>query len=164
MKIKSINILLVSICLLGIMAVMLSVFLTKAHNDLRESITVSANGVTQKTLEINDLTLIPTQKKEYQISLSCEASGTYDLTLEYDEKLDGGMKDFVNVTVRCNGVDVYRGGLASLLDGENVTFDAYLTKNDPTVIAFTYEMPAEVGNEAKGTAADFNINLMIEKS
>ncbi len=166
MKNKSINILIVSLLLLGIIAVMLIVFLGKAKEDFPENITVSEDGVTESILAVRDLKLNPTESKEYSVNLVCAASGSYHIYLDYEEKEDGGMKSFVDVTVKFDGKVVYEGDLAALLgdEGELIQFEGELHAEEPLVVSICYLMPYDVGNEAQGTYADFDIHLKIEKS
>lgn len=164
MKNRNINILIVALILAGIMAFMLAVFIEDAHDKFEENITVDAGGVTETTLEVRDLRLIPTQKSEYSVNLVCAASGDYNVYLDYVEKKDGGMKPFVTVTVSCDGNQIYRGGLSELLDNDIIIeFEETLEAKEPRVITFIYEMPYETGNEAQGTYSDFNIKLTISK-
>lgn len=166
MKNKSVNILIVSFLLIGIMAVMLITFLGKAKEDFPENITVSSDGVTESILAVRDLKLSPTESKEYSVNLVCAASGSYHIYLDYEEKEDGGMKPFVDVTVKFDGEVVYEGELAALLrdDGELIQFEGELHAEEPLVVSICYLMPYDVGNEAQGTYADFDIHLKIEKS
>ena len=165
MKNKSINMLIVGLILLGLMAVMLIVFIEKAHDDFEKNITVNSDGVTESVLSVRNLKLTPTQKSEYSINLVCDASGSYHVSLVYEEKTDGGMKEFVNVLVKYDEKIAYEGTLGALLDGhETIEFESELKSDDPVVITICYEMPYTVGNEAQGTYADFDICLKIEKS
>lgn len=166
MKNKSINILIVSFLLTGIMAVMLITFLGKAKEDFPENITVSADGVTESILAVRDLKLSPTESKEYSVNLVCAASGSYHIYLDYEEKEDGGMKPFVDVTVKFGDEVIYEGELAALLadDGDLIKFEGELHAEEPLVVSICYLMPYDVGNEAQGTYADFDIHLRIEKS
>lgn len=165
MKNKSVNILIFSLLLLGIMAVMLIVFIDKAHDDFKEDIKVSADGVTEETLTVRELKLNPTEKKEYEIRLTCQASGSFYIFLDYEESDDGGMKPYVDVTVRCSDTVVYEGKLSELLDNDKIIeFEETLDSTEPLPVTICYEMPYYVGNEAQGTYADFDIHLKIEKS
>lgn len=165
MKNKSVNILIFSLLLLGIMAVMLIVFIDKAHDDFKDDIRVNAGGVTEEILTVRELKLNPTEKKEYEIRLTCQASGSFYIFLDYEESDDGGMKPFVDVTVRCNDTVVYEGKLSELLDNDKIIeFEETLDSTKPLPVLICYEMPYCVGNEAQGTYADFDIHLKIEKS
>ena len=164
MKNRSLNILITALCLVGIMAVILAVFIEHVHEEFEEKITVSAEGVTETVLPVRDLKLNPTESKEYSVNLVCAASGSYNVFLDYVELEDGGMKPFVNVTVKADGAVVYEGGLAALLDGnEVVQFESNLFAVKPCVITICYLMPYEIGNEAQGTYANFDVHLKIVK-
>ena len=165
MKNKSINILIVSLLLLAVMAVVLITFLTKAKEDFPKNITVDSDGVTESILPVRDLMLNPTESKEYSVNLVCDASGSYLITLDYVEKVDGGMKHFVDVTVTCGDIILYNGSLSNLLDTDTVLeMEGELQSEDPLVLTFRYEMPRGVGNEAQGTHSDFDIVLKIAKT
>ena len=165
MKNKSINILIVSLLLLAVMAVVLITFLTKAKEDFPKNITVDGDGVTESILPVRDLQLNPTESKEYSVNLVCDASGSYLITLDYVEKVDGGMKQFVDVTVTCGDIVLYNGSLSTLLDTDTVLeMEGVLEAEDPLTLTFRYEMPESVGNEAQATHSDFDINLKIAKT
>lgn len=165
MKKKSINILITALLLLGIVAVVLFVFLAYADEVFDDNLRVSENGVTTHIMEVRNLRLNPAESREYTVNLICEASGGYRVFLDYEEIKDGGMKDFVNVTVKCNGSTVYEGPLKELLDTDKVVeFFATLEADDPVPISVKYKMPYETGNEAQETYSDFNVKLTIKKS
>ena len=157
--------LLVALCLFAVISIMLIVFLDKAHDDFKEDIRINADGVTEKTLTVKNLKLTPTQKAEYEIHLTCAASGGYDFFLDYEETQDGGMKNFVSVTVLCNDDNVYQGSLSELLDKDAIVeFDGTLEAEEPLIVTIRYEMPETVGNDAQGTSADFKIHLKVKKN
>ena len=165
MKNRSINLLIVSLLLIAAMAVTLIVFLEKAKEDFPKNITVDGDGVTESILPVRDLSLNPTESREYSVNLVCAASGSYIITLDYVEKVDGGMKPFVNVTVTCGELTLYTGSLSDLLDTDIVLkMEGDLYAEDPLTLTFRYEMPESVGNEAQGTYSDFDIDLKIQKS
>ena len=165
MKQKGITILTISLALLGMVGVMLLVFVNQAHDEFKESIEVSENGVTEEVLAVRDLMLNPADQKQYEIRLTCPASGQFDITLDHEEIKDGGMKPFVNVRISCNERELYCGTLVDLLDhGATVSVKEELHATDPLILYVAYEMPYETGNEAQDTFADFNIHLKIEKA
>ena len=165
MKNRSINLLIVSLLLIAAMAVTLIVFLEKAKEDFPKNITVDGDGVTESILPVRDLSLNPTESKEYSVNLVCAASGTYVITLDYVEKVDGGMKSFVDVSVTCGDLLLYSGSLSDLLDTDTVLeMEGELKADDPLTLTFRYEMPKSVGNEAQGTYSDFDIDLKITKA
>ena len=75
------------------------------------------------------------------------------------------MKEFVNVRVSCDGTEVFFGSLNGLFEeGSHVEFESELSGEHPVVLSVVYEMPREIGNEAQGTYADFNIHLQVKKT
>ena len=99
MKKRSINILIVGLLLLGLFAVMLIVFIEDTHDNFEKNITVSRDGVTEEVLSVENLRLVPTQKTEYTVNLVCAASGDFHISVDYAEKTNGGMRDFVEVLI-----------------------------------------------------------------
>ena len=155
----------VALLVIGAMAIMLILFVDKAHDDLKESIKVNSDGVTYETLTVKDLKLTPDESREYTVSLTCAASGSYYISLDYEEMKDGGMKSFVDVTVKCGEAEVYNGSLTKLLDEDHIIkFEGELHATEPLVVSICYKMPYSIGNEAQGTYADFKIDMKIEKS
>ncbi len=164
MKNRSVNILIVSLLLLAAISVVFIVFIEYAHDKFGDDITVSENGVTESIKAVRDLRLNPTETKEYTVNLVCEASGDYYITLDYTEKQDGGMKSFVNITVSLGEEVVYKGPIAELLNTEKVVeFEGTLEADTPLPVTICYEMPHDVGNEAQGTTADFNVKFSVKK-
>ena len=161
---RNIAIMIVAFALIAMMSVMLIVFLIKAHEEFEENIKVEEDGVTEAVVAVRDLALVPTESKEYHINLVCAASGAYHITLDYTEQDDGGMKEFVEVTVKAAGQTVYVGRLSELIDGGVIVgFDGRLYADEPLVITINYRMPDDVGNEAQGTYSHFDICLKIKK-
>lgn len=157
--------LIVGLLLLAAMSVALIVFLGDAYSDFPDRITVEADGVTEKIVNIRDLKLTPTEKKEYSVNFYCAASGLYSFTVDYMEKKDGGMKNYVNVDIIFGDEVIYEGSLSELLDGDvSVEFEGQLCDSEPLTVSFAYEMPKDVGNEAQGTWSDFDIKFTVDKS
>ena len=164
MNSRRISMLIVALLLLAAMAVVLVVFVQKAHEDFEDGITVSKDGVTEEVIKVRDLKLNPTDKTEYSINLTCLASGDFDIFFDFREKKDGGMKEFVDVTVSLGDKRIYEGSLSKLLEnGEVVEFEGYLEAKKPVVVTICYEMPQHIGNEAQGTYSDFDINVKVVK-
>ena len=94
-----VNVLIFGLLIIGAMAVVLLVLLHQAKEEFPERITVTEDGVTDSILPIRDLKLHPSESKEYSVNLVCLASGFYHIYLNFEETQDGGMKQFVNVSV-----------------------------------------------------------------
>lgn len=160
----AIRILIAALCVLATMGGILAAYVQMAHEDFEENITLSKEGATHQTLSVQNLTLYPATSRTYTVHLRCKASGTYRILLDYEEKNDGGLKPFVDVTVRVGGRDAWRGTLAELLDGEVIpTLTGELQAKESFDVQVVYTMPEQVGNEAQDTFSDFDIHFIIEK-
>ena len=165
MKTKTFGVLITALLILSSISVVFITFITDTHDNFEENVTVKSEGITNTVITVNDLKLNPSGQCEYTINLVCAASGDFDVTLDYMETENGGMKSFVYVNVSADGETVYNGTLSELLDTETkINFKAYLTAKQPVLIKIIYEMPENVGNEAQGTYSDFKINLSIVKN
>ena len=156
-----ITVLIVSLCVLAATGGLLAANTQIAHEEFEENITLSKEGATNATLCVQNLTLCPSTSRTYTVHLKCKASGTYRILLDYEEKNDGGLKPFVNVTVRVGGEDAWQGTLAELLDGQTVpTLTGELQAKEPFDVQVIYTMPEQVGNEAQDTFSDFEIHFI----
>ena len=165
MKSKTFGIFVTAFVVLMAISITLVVFIEYAKEVFPENITVQSEGVTETILPIRDLRLNPSESKDYSINLVCEATGSYLVTLDFLETVDGGMKEFVDVSVTVGGALTYSGRLSELIAGEaRAEFETELSATEPVVITVHYEMPREIGNEAQGTYADFDVRLAIKKT
>ena len=167
MKNRSFYILITAMVLLSIMAVLLIFFLFNADQKFEGSIMVKENGITETLIPVRDLVLSPGVEKDYDVKLICDASGSYFVRIDFQEKADGdgGMKEFVDVIVEFDGKEVYQGRLTELIDeGFVIDTEHELKAKDPVDVTFRYIMPMEIGNEAQGTYAYFDVHIVIEKS
>ena len=165
MKNRSFYILITAMVLLCIMATLLIFFIYNADQKFEGSIMVKENGITETLIPVRDLVLSPGVSKDYDVKLICDASGSYHVRIDFREKTDGGMKEFVDVVVEFDGKEVYSGRLTELIDeGFVIETEHELKAKDPVNVTFRYTMPLETGNEAQGTYAYFDVHIAIEKS
>ena len=154
----------ITLSMITLAAICTCLFMLNAYFKFKNTVTVKADGVTQATVSVSDLSLTPSQSKEYEINFVCDVAGTFSVELDYQEKDDGGMKDFVDVSVYAEGACVYEGGLAYLLQPDSlVTFNSTLHAKTPNAVKIVYAMPSETGNDAKNTSATFDILVRIYK-
>lgn len=163
MKKKSLSILIVALAVIAALGGMMAIYLNDSKESFADSITVDRDGVTETVVSVQDLSLIPTEKKDYSVNLQSEIEGTFDVVLDYEETRDGGMKEFVVVTIKSGGSVVYEGALVDLFGDLDVVFQVEIRNGETVDLNFCYEMPYSVGNEAQGTSADFDIHIRIQK-
>ena len=134
-------------------------YVKSAQSDYRDEATIEINGTTTKTLKVNFPAFKPGEHYDYAVNLKCKAEGEYNVELEFSQTLDGGLKDYLSVEITC-GDETYRNTLGVMLDGEEKPrFSRSLSADAVTKILFRFYMPVEVGNEAQGKVADFNVIL-----
>ena len=90
------------------------------------------------------------------------AGGVYAAAVCFDEVTDGGLKNFIIVTIKNGDTVIYEDGLTQTLSGDNVVFNCDIKANETYVLDIKYLMPIEAGNDAMNTRASFNIEFTIE--
>lgn len=135
-------------------------YVRTAQNDFSKEITVEINGTTTSLLKIGELNLKPGEDCEYNVNLKSKATGDYKISLDFTEITYSELKNFINVEIIVRDDEIYTKTLSELLDGEeNTEFICSLKGDVATRIHIRYYMPQEVGNEAQGKVADFNVVL-----
>ena len=163
MKSKSFGIMIIGLALLLIMSIVMLLFIVRAHERFHSDLAITVDGVTEKTLTVPSLQLVPGSQEEYDVHVKCEASGLYEVEVFYYEKQNGGLKNFVNAVMTLGDERVHKGALRDLIDGEPVRFDWTFEEGEAMTLTISYEMPIEIGNEAKGTSAGFDVKIKITK-
>ena len=153
----------VGLVLLAFMSISLIFFIARAHDQFHNDFAITVDGVTEKTLKVPSLQLVPGSEKEYDVHVKCEATGLYQVEVFYYEKNDGGLKNFVNAVMMLGDERVHEGALLELIGGEPVKFDWTFREDEEMTLTIRYEMPDEIGNEAKNTSAGFDVKIKITK-
>ena len=146
------------ICL--IFCIVSNCYICSVYN-FKKEITIAKNGTTIDSMEIKALSLHPGESVDYQVVLNSKVSGTYEVTFEFNEKLDGGLKEFIIVTINDGDKNILNKGLSNVFEDGKVTFNCNIVANKPYVIDVSYLMPEDVDNNAMGTTANFQINFNI---
>ena len=139
-------------------------YIIDTSDDFSKKVVIRNEGEIVKTFEVSDLSLLPSESKEYEIELVSIHEGKFFVTIDYEELEDGGLSEFVSVIIKLDdGNEYYRGYLKDLFD-EELLLDMCFEANVSQKFTITYSMPIEVGNEAKYTYSDFNINITIKRN
>ncbi|MBO6263022.1 MAG: hypothetical protein J6N93_01950 [Clostridia bacterium] len=153
------NILILILIIFTLVGIALFFFIRQVQSDFSEEITVEIHGTTTSVLTVDDLNLKPGEYREYAVNLKSDVDIEYTIDLDFVETDDGGLKNFINTEIKCLD-ETHTKALCDLLNGEDkITFKCPLQKDVVTQIVIRYYMPIETGNEAQGTAADFNVVL-----
>ena len=113
---------------------------------------LNRDGTSQKTLEITESDFVPGEERTYELKL-VGSEGAYDFTLSFRQKESGTLQNYLYVTVKAGDVQ-QKKSLRELLAGETLRF-----RSDADVLVLTYSMPKEVGNEAQGAVASFDLTI-----
>ena len=149
--------LLVASIILGIVLI----FLVRTGGAAVKDITLKENGVTREDLEFSVSGLYPGVSREYTLNLRANSDAKYSIELEFTETKDGGLQNFIFVTVSCGDFSK-EIPLSELFNGRKIDLECAVKSNAPTAILIKFKMPQEVGNEAAGTYCDFRVSLSAE--
>lgn len=118
-------------------------------------VNVSANGT--EIVEFEDLHVLPGEESNYQLALYSPVNGPARVTLSFDEKAEGTLKNFVFVKITNEAGEVVCDLLLAEAMTQEFSFDAELGRKDPCELSVTYYMPEDVTNEAKNASALFDL-------
>lgn len=165
MKKSKINILIFCTIALVVIAMIFIMYILEANRTFNDRIVIRNDGKVHEILEVSDLSLLPSQSKDYEVELVSKLEGNFDIMLDYNERENGNLSSFVDVTIKVGDEVYYEGKLSDLFNDDNIVkFTIYLDKTEPQVILITYSMDIEVGNEAKNTYSTFVIDLKIDRN
>lgn len=154
------NILILTLCVYVLIGIAFFFYIRTVQNDFPKEITVEVNGTTTSLLKIGEFNLKPGEDREYVVNLKSKVSGDYKINLDFTEITYSELKRFINVEIIVRDDESYYRTLSELLDSEEkIEFMSSLKWDMATRILIRFHMPIEVGNEAQGTVADFNVVL-----
>lgn len=119
------------------------------------------NGKTE-TVEFKELALVPGSSCEYKIKLKGENAKKYELILDFVEKgkaEENTLKNFAYVKIVSNGSVICDELLATALERDDITLHVDFKEKKNTELTVIFYLPIDVGNEAKNSAAVFELLL-----
>lgn len=153
---------LIAITLACIAFFVISLISTCANNGYEKEIIIVQDGETVEDMQIKGLEVHPSESVDYKVLFKAKVTGTYNINMDFTEVEDGGLKEFIVVTIKNGDTLIYEQSLLETLSGEAISFDCNITANEPYVIDVKYKMPIEVGNEAMNAKASFDIKFTIK--
>ena len=160
-KKRSVSIFVVAMILTSLISVCLLCFIKEEVSSISETVVVSVDGKAEKTLTVEQLSIYPGERRECIVFLKSELSGDYKATIDFEEKDNGGLKDFIDVEIYIGDEMVYNGNLIGLLSGRRVAFNLNLDNENTNQLKIVYIMDVNVGNNAQKTTASFYVKLKI---
>lgn len=156
-----------AICGIGIVATSIFAVGREIYYDVTASAPESVIEINEgelRKIEVNELWLAPGEMREYSFKIECRESADYVISLELDQRLDGGLEEFVEVTVRLGEKKIASGKLKTLLKySEPITYETNLEEGCEAEFKVTYFMPETVGNEAMGSSTKFDMLLSLNQ-
>ena len=162
MKKKTAYILISIITAMIVAGIGILIYIHKAGRDSLE-IKVRENGETEERLEMFALNMKPGEAEEYELILISESEGEYEVSLSFEERESGELKKYVRVEIE-SGEEKIEKSLEELLRGEEAKIGVRFEEEKRRQVVIRYKMPEEVGNEAQGTEAKFDIVVRAERS
>ena len=161
MSSKFITFLFIAAAVMSVLFSGLMIYVFVLKDSILDEVVLVRDGVNEVELVVDDLQLTPGATKQYNIVLNSKETGSYTLDMLYNETVDGGMKQFVDVQILCAEEVIYDGTLADLLGGREILHSLTLERGMVYDLTFIYSMSDEVGNEAQKTTTSFDINVAI---
>lgn len=154
----------IALCLAIFLGLTIFAFIYGAQDEFKKSVKLQAYGTTVKTYEINELALAPGDSKEYELIYYSSVSGAYKLQVNFVDKSGGTLKYYLNVEIEADGYKA-SGNLFALMAAEEGTeLELYLEAKGTNSLKIRFIMPENIGNEAQGTTADFDIVVTARHS
>lgn len=144
-----------------IFEVIFAIHLYQSAGD-NQNLNVKIESGEEEVVEFDALGLLPGQSTEYNLYLTTNDGPTKSVRLEFREKEDSPLADFVRVQIFANDEEICDELLADLMSGGDVILDGDLTAAEEFKITIVYYMPEEVGNEAANTEAWFDIYVSAQ--
>ncbi len=116
---------------------------------------VEDNG--EKIVKFESLNIVPGSSDEYTIKLQTEVASTYQISLDFIEEEDLGLKEFVYVKIQMGNEVLCDKLLKDVFTGEPITFECKMELRKKYDLEVTYYMLESVGNEAKNTQTTFDV-------
>lgn len=153
-------IVLVAAIIFGIVLVLVQ---CSADDEFVKNIKLEENGIEHEDLHFSANGLKPGDVRDYTIIIRTAADGTYVLDFNFDEDKNGGLREFIDVTLSYGDI-VVETSLTELFGGKVVSFECEISKKNPAEIHVVFEMPLDVGNEAQGATTDFSTYLTATRN
>ena len=127
-----------------------------------QSIQVEIEEGESSVVEFEKLGLVPGQSVEYTLYLSSDDGPTKTVHFDFYETADSPLKDYVYVKMFFAGEEICDSLLADVMSDAPIEFEADLSTGDKYEITIIYYMPLEVGNEAEGAEAWFDLYITAQ--
>ena len=126
------------------------------------SIQVEVEDGEASVVEFEKLGLLPGQSVEYTLYLSSSDGPTKTVHFDFHETADSPLADYVYVKMLFEGEEICDALLADVMTDLPIAFETDLSSGDQREVTVIYYMPEEVGNEAEGAEAWFDLYITAQ--
>ena len=117
-----------------------------------------ADGESGK-VSFEHLNLVPGDEVAYTLLVSSIEGPTYAVDFEFREISDSPLKDYVYVRMLIGEEELCDELLADLMDNGAISRNLVISKGEECAVTIIYYMPEEIGNEAEGADAYFELYI-----
>ncbi len=154
-----------ALCFITLAVLVFGVWVFTSHDKYLNKSTVNLSNGDEVNAELGvDLgSLYPGASLSYTFNLKANKGDGFNITASFIEKGPTTIKEYVNVEIRLNGERIDSDSLNAYLGGKTVNFRAEFGNTNLQEVELIYTMSAEVGDEAQGATADFDINISAKR-
>ena len=156
------KILLVAECALIIVGILFLIWMLNAERD-RNYIEIYLSEGETESVGFEELCLVPGQSCQYKVVLKTDDIKQFQLSIDFEQVKESPLKDYAYVRITSNDEVVTDMLLSNAFESDSIHLAVDFTQNVNTELTVIYYLPLEVGNEAKGAEAFFNLLLTAGK-
>ena len=153
-------IIILSVFIIG--GIVLGEYVLKSQDDFTKNITLTGEGAVSEDMDFSLEGFYPGYSAKYTIKFGSAAALGYDAAVSFEEDGDCSLSEYVRVKMTLNGNALAEGTLESFLSGDSTSFTLENLDDGGAILVLEYSMPADVGNEAQGTVANFKLSVTAQ--
>ena len=165
--------LIIAMGVLIIIGFLLLPFILKNDDKIVKSVIIVKDDVVSREYRIDNLEMIPGASDEREIKINFQTKGQYQIILDFVEKADGGLKDYVLVDAEYAEQKLIDEKVLSEVFAlpEIAYTHNYVEHGDSLILTLCYSMPMEVGDgmsveeqqRVMNAYTDFNLLITLKR-
>ncbi len=130
--------------------------------NLDADITVYGNRTASLSVRLDDM--VPGYEVSYTVHITAAVKSMNSLVMAFEGDGNNTLAPFIDVDLSVAGVSVGGGKLSDFLSGKRISHPLPLSPGEGADLVITYRMSADVGDEAQGASAAFQLLLAGEET
>ncbi len=128
-----------------------------------KTIELGGSQTVSEEMEVRIGGFVPGVSADYTLHLKANQGDAFHVALSFKRGDTDALARFLTVAIYQGETLLTEGELTEYLDGKTTEFDLSFTDTDQLDIRIIYTMHTDVGDEAQGTSADFEILFESER-